>query len=122
MLPRIVLLALQLLAAWALVDWFALPLIRNVPALARPYDVFAYAIVYSAIIMIVGYSGSLILKDVPKPSGATLIVTFVLALVLAGLTLVPAVTQIVNGIVPSLRTNLYVYPLVGALAGYYLRR
>jgi len=122
MLPRIVLFALQLLAAWAIADWFALPIIRNVPALARPYDVFVYAVVYTLIITIVGHSGSLVLKDVRTPSGGTLVITFILSMLLAGLTLVPAVTQVVHGLIPMLRSNLYLYPLLGAVLGYYLKR
>ncbi len=92
MLPRIVLFALQLFAAWAIADWFVLPIVRNVPALARPYDVFVYAFIYALIVMIVGYSGSLVLKDVRTPSGSTLIVTLILSFVFAGLTQVPART------------------------------
>ena len=122
MLPRLVLLALQLVAAWGLADWFAQPIIRAIPALGRPNDVFVYAVVYALIITVVGFSGSLILKDVRTPGGGALVASLVLGLILAGLTLVPAVTQAVNGIVPSLRTNPYWYPFVGALAGYFLRR
>ena len=122
MLPRIVLFALQFLAAWGIADWFVLPIVRNVTSLARPYDVFVYATVYSLLVMIIGYSGSLVLKDVRTPSGGTLVATFILAMALAGLTLVPAVTQVLNGAIPMLRTNLYLYPLLGAFIGYYLKR
>jgi hypothetical protein len=122
MLPRLVLLLLQVAAGWYIADWIAVPIIRNVPALARPYDIFVYAVVYALIIMVVGYSGSLVLKGVRTPSGGTLLLSLALALILAGLTLVPAVTQTVSGIVPALRTNLVLYPFAGALIGYYVKR
>ena len=119
MLPRIVLFALQLLAAWYLV-----PAIKSaLPALlTRPYDIFVYAVLYALVITVVGFVGSLILKDVRTPSAQTLVSSLVLALLLAGLTLVPAVTQASGGVVPALRANPHIYPLIGALAGYFARR
>lgn len=119
MLPRIVLFVLQLIAAWYLA-----PVIKGVlpVLLARPYDIFLYAILYALIIMIIGFAGSLVLKDVPTPSGATLAVSLLLAIGLAALTLVPAITQALGGAVPVLRTNLNVYPLLGALIGYFVKR
>ena len=119
MLPRIVLFGLQLLAAWYLA-----PAIKGlVPGLvARPHDIFVYAVLYALIIMIVGFAGSLVLKNVPTPSGLTLAVSLVLACALAGLTLVPAITQALEGAVPALRTNRNVYPLLGALIGYFIKR
>lgn len=119
MLPRIVLFVLQLAAAW-----FIAPVVKSaLPALlARPYDLLIDAVIIALIVMIVGFAGSLILKEVPSPSGATLIAALLLALVLAGLATVPAIQQVVEGIVPALRNNRILYPLVGAFAGYYLKR
>jgi hypothetical protein len=59
---------------------------------------------------------------VRSPSGGTLVLSLVLALGLAAVTLVPAARDAIHGVIPALRSNLYLYPFIGALVGYYLRR
>ncbi len=119
MLPRIVLFVLQLIAAWYLAPAIkgALPVL-----VARPNDIFIDAILYALIILIVGFVGSLILKGASTPSSGTFTICLLLALVLAGLTLVPQVTQIVETTVPALRGNRSLWPLLGAVVGYVLKR
>ncbi len=119
MLPRIVLFALQLLAAWYLV-----PVIKGaLPVLVvGPFSILVDALLYGLIVVIVGYAGSRILKEVPSPTGVTFVVSLLLAFLLAGLTLVPQISLAIEGVVPVLARNRFLYPLVGALVGYYLKR
>lgn len=121
MLPKIVLFGLQFLAVWYLGDLVSTTIARGL-AVARDNMIYVYALVYPVIVMLVGHAGSTVLKGVRRPSGATLIVTIAAAIALALTTLVPQIVQVVEGIVPALRGNRYVYPLIGALAGYYLKR
>ena len=122
MLPRIVLFFLQLLAAWGLGDTITLPIWRGL-SLQVSNQILVYAFVYAFLIMIVGYSGSKILKNVRSPSGLALIITFALPIVVALILITfPQVTQAIHGIIPSLRNNMYLYPLVAAMIGYYIAR
>lgn len=120
-LPRIVQFALQFLGAWSIAPgikrWFPAALVD-----ARPYDILLDAFLIGAVVMIIGHACALSLKDIRRPSGAKLLVTFVLAFALAALTLVPQFNIAVEQIVPALRTNRFVYPLVGALIGYWVTR
>lgn len=119
MLPRIVLLLIQIAAAWFLAD----P-IRAVitPVLGRQYDIFVYAVIFAVIIMVVGFAGSLVLKGIRVPTAGTFIASLLLALILAALTLVDQVRLPVEAAVPILRGNLKVFPFIGALLGYILKR
>ncbi|MGE3915303.1 MAG: hypothetical protein AB7F78_06345 [Hyphomicrobiaceae bacterium] len=119
MLPRIVLLVVQVAAAWFLGE-----AIKQIlpPILGRPYDIYLYAAIYAVIIMVVGFSGSLVLKNVRVPTAATFIASLVLALILATVTLFPQITTPVQDILPLLRGNARLYPFLGALAGYLLKR
>jgi hypothetical protein len=119
MLPRIVLLLIQIAAAWFLAD----PIKAALPSLiARPYDIFVYAILYAVIIFLIGFSGSLVLKNVRVPSTGTFVACLVLAFVGAGITLIDAVRTTIDSALPLLRSNQKVYALVGALVGYVLKR
>ena len=123
MLPRIVLFFLQLLVAWYTADLFAMPIVRGL-GLTRTYDVLVYAVVLALLVMIVGWAGSLVLKDLTQPSGATLLVCLALALLLAGLTLIPQAQQALESAVPAFRdpNNRRFIPLLGALVGYLVKR
>ncbi len=118
MLPRIVLLLVQIAAAWFLTDGIKAALPNLV---ARPYDIFVYALLYAVILFIVGFAGSLVLKNVRVPSKATFVATLVLAFVGAGLTLIEPVRAAIDSVLP-LRSNQRVYALVGALIGYFIKR
>lgn len=119
MLPRIVLLLVQIAAAWFLAE----PIKAAVPALlGRQYDIFLYAILYAVIVMVVGFAGALVLKGLRVPSSATFIASLVLALVLAALTLFTQATGPIEEALPFLRGNAKLYPFAGALVGYLLKR
>lgn len=119
MLPRIVLLIIQIAAAWFLAE----PIKAVLPqVLGRQYDIFVYALIYAVVIMVVGFAGALILKGVRVPTGATFTFSLVLALLLAGLTLIDPVRTAIDTAVPLLRANHKIYALAGALIGYILKR
>jgi hypothetical protein len=118
-LPRIVLFVLQLMGAWYLT-----PVIKQwLPNLGLgQYEIFVYAILYAITVTLIGHIGALVLKEVRAPTGATLVACLVLALAMATVTLIPAITQPVEQAIGILRTNRTLYPLIGALVGYFLRR
>src|SRR5689334_5065903 len=76
----------------------------------RSYDVFIYAGLYTLIIMIIGYGAANVMRDTPAPNSLTLVLSLVIACILAALTLFPQITAVVEGPVPGLRTNRYFYP------------
>ena len=119
MLPRIVLLLIQIAAAWFLAE----PIKAAVPALlGRQYDIFVYALLYAAIIMLVGFAGSLVLKNVRVPTVGTFIASLVLACILSAITLFSQISGPIQDVLPFLRGNTKLYPLVGAVIGYVLKR
>lgn len=119
MLPRLVLIILQIGIAW-----FAVPALRGVlgSIVARPYDVLVTAVLYALVVTIVGFAGALVLKGLRVPSRATLVASVVVALLMVGLTLIPALWQPIVAAVPLLRTSTDVIALIGAILGFYLRR
>lgn len=115
MLARLILLLLQFA-----IGWFAAPHIkRYLPALGT-LDIFALAVIFALLVCIVGFIGAMILKDVAPPSSATVTTTLIVALIFAALTLVPPVMAFVNQLVKGVPRD--VYPLIGAVLGYALRR
>ncbi len=119
MLPRLVLLIIQIAAAWFLAE----PIKGLLPQfLGRQYDIFIYALIYAAIIMLVGFVGALVLKSVRVPTLATFVFSVVIAFVLAGLTLIDPVRNAIDTAVPLLRANHKVYALAGAMLGYLFKR
>ena len=120
MLPRIVLLLVQIAAAWFLGDRIkdVLPTLL----LGRQYDIFVYALIYAVIIMVVGFAGSLVLKDVRVPTFATFVFSLILACILSAITLISQVSGPIQDALPFLRGNTKLYPLVGAMIGYLLKR
>lgn len=83
-------------------------------------DIFIYAIVAALLVTVVGFAGSLVLQGVGTPTTGTLTSALVLALIFAALTLVEPVTAFVSSITPGIRRE--VYPLVGAVLGYFIKR
>ena len=115
MLSRLILTIIQLA-----LGWFAAPfIIKYVPNLGQ-LNIFAYAVVFAILVWIIGFIGSIVLKEVGAPSSSTLTLGLVLALVFAGLTLVPQVMAAVAGVVQGVPTLMY--PLIGAVLGYAIRR
>ena len=116
MLSRLVLLAAQLVAGWV-----ATPsLLALLPPVAGLH-LFAYGLVAAVVVFVVGLVLSHILRDTRPPSGGTLAVSIVLAL--AGAALVYWRDHLPMELRPSARIlhdNLY--PLLGAVLGYALKR
>lgn len=119
MLPRIVLLLIQVAAAWSLAN----PIKSALPALlGRQYDIFIYALIYAVVITVVGFAGALVLKGVRLPTASTFIASLVLAAILAAITLFSQINGPIQDALPFLRGKTELYPLVGALVGYLLKR
>lgn len=116
MLPRLILLLLQLALGWIA----GLEIAKRVPPLGG-LDIFVLAAIFAILVIMIGFIGSLVLKEVGAPSSATMTATLVVALIFAGLTLIPQVVSWVSGIT---RGNIPVkaWPLIGAVLGYLLRR
>ena len=116
MLARIILLLVQLA-----VGWFAAPhIIRYLPKFGGNLDIFIYAIVFALLVTVVGFVGSLVLQGVGTPTTGTLTSALVFALIFAALTLFRPVTDFVSSLSPGI--PLLVYPLVGAVLGYFIKR
>jgi hypothetical protein len=117
MLPKIILTLLQIHVAYTYG-----PVLRAlIPANLGTLNIVLLALVVAILVWIVGHLGALVLKDTPAPSNATLVAVVVLALVFAGLTLVPQVPAFVNGTL-RLAVPIVAYPVIGAALGYLLRR
>lgn len=117
MLPKIVLTLLQLSIAWIFSGQFRGFVSVNIGAL----DIFLTAVVVAVLVWLTGHIGALVLKDTPPPSAATLTACLVLALAGAAITLIPPVTQIVGSFLKE-GVPLRVYPLIGAIVGYFIKR
>ena len=117
MLPKIILTLIQLYVGWT----FA-PQIRGMIAVKLGnLDIFLLAVIVAVLVWLVGHLGALVLKETAAPTSQTLAFVLVLALIFAGLTLVPVVTSTINGTL-GLRIPLVAYPLIGAVIGYLTKR
>jgi hypothetical protein len=116
MLSRLILLALQLIAAW-----LAAPVIvRYIPGL-RGMQLFVYAAVFAVLVWVVGLVLSQVLRETGQPSSSTLVASLVLALIGAALvTWLPQFVPDVRGLMRQLPD--LAYPLIGAVLGYHIRR
>jgi hypothetical protein len=116
MLSRLILLAVQLFAAW-----FAAPsIVRYIPGLGR-FQLFVYAAVFAVLVWVVGLVLSQVLRDTGQPSSATLVAALIVALIGA------AVVTWLPVLVPDVRAGMraipdLAYPLIGAVIGYHIRR
>jgi len=115
MLGRIVLVLVQFAIAWR----FAPEIRRYLPPLGD-LELFAFAVIFALLVWVVGALGHLVLKDVTQPTPSTLVFAVVVALGFAALTLVPDVTNAIARVAP--RVDLYLYPLLGAVLGYAVKR
>ena len=116
MLARLVLLAAQLVAGWLATE----PILHRLPPFGG-LRIFVYGLVAAVVVFIVGLVLSQILRDTGPPSRATLASSILLAL--AGAALVyfrhalPLEVQSSSRAVPE-----EIYPLLGAVLGYALKR
>jgi hypothetical protein len=116
MLSRAVLLVAQLVVAWT-----ATPrLLAALPPFGG-LSIFVYAVLAGLVVWLVGLALSQVLRDTRQPSGATLLAAILVAL--AG-----ALLLSFRGSLPlELRSAMRgisddLYPLLGALLGYALKR
>lgn len=114
MLGRLVLLLLQVIAAWGVG-----PIVRGYIPAGGALDLFIYAVVFAVIVYLVGMLASLVVKGVGMPSPATLTAALVLALIGAafatwGLQFIP---QIPSGTISNRGIVL-----AGAILGYFIKR
>ena len=108
MLPRIVLILLQIACAWTL-----MPKIMSYIPIGGDIRNFVIAIVFAVVVWVVGLIGAEVLKDTARPSGKTLTASLIVALIGAALFFVPGLMQAI----PYKFNDLYV-PLAGAILGY----
>ncbi|MGQ0456151.1 MAG: hypothetical protein ACT4OU_03705 [Hyphomicrobium sp.] len=114
MLGKIILLLLQIVAAWFLGQI----LYSNIPAPGE-FGIFLYAVLFAIIVYLTGVLGAQVLQGVGGPSGATLSAALVVALIAA------AIVAFVPQLVAALPGNTISHRglvLAGALLGYWLKR
>ena len=114
MLGRLVLICLQIVAAWA----FG-PFVRQYIPVSGTYDLFVYAGVFAVIVYVTGILAALIVKDVGSPSPAALTTALIVALIAAavatyGMYLIPQI--------PGRTISKCGIVLAGAILGYLIRR
>jgi len=116
MLSRLILLLVQAIVAWGAAPY----IIRYIPSLGG-LQLLVYAVVFAVLVWVVGLVLSQVLRDMRLPSSATLVTSLVLALIAAAIYLwLPVVLPESEAVMGNLRET--VYPLVGALLGYHLKR
>jgi hypothetical protein len=116
MLSRLILLVLQAIVAWVA----APPIIRYIPGLGG-LQLLVYAVVFAVLVWVVGLVLSQVLRDAGMPSSATLVASLVLALIAAAIyTWLPIVVPEAKSVMLNLQEK--VYPLLGALIGYHIKR
>ncbi len=113
MIGYLVLMALQAMAAW-----FGGPYIWKYIPIGGDPQIFVKATVFGLIVWVTGLVGSFALKDVRLPSTNTLAWAIMLALICAGLVLVP---QVMSAL-PLKGFDKLLLPLAGAILGYMIRR
>ena len=116
MLIRLVLLLVQLAVAFVGGKLLAPYIAPYLGSLGKA-GIFVYAIIFALIIFIVGFLASAIMRDVRSPTSGTLTFSVILALIGAGVTLVPAAMQVIPPQVDPL-----ILPLFGAALGYFVKR
>lgn len=116
MLSRLILLALQAIAAWLAAPHIA----RYLPKIGQN-DLFVYAAIFAVIVWVVGLVMSQVLKETGMPSSATLVAALVVALIAAAVyTWLPVFVPEAKRMLANLQDKAY--PLIGALIGYHFRR
>ena len=113
MFGRLVLILLQLAGAW-----FGGHYIGKFIPLSGDFQIFVLAITFAILVWLIGVIGAEVLKDVGRPSSATL--TWALIGALIGAALVAFGPMLLAQI--PLKFNYLYLPLVLAVAGYSLKR
>jgi len=112
MIGYLILIVVQIIAAW-----FGAPMALKYIPLSGDPRLFVHAALFAVIAWFVGIVGSFVLKEVRMPTSSTLATSLVLALIGAGIMLVPSLVQAI----PLKFPPLYL-PLAGAIIGYMIRR
>jgi hypothetical protein len=113
MLSYLILIAIQFAAAF-----LGAPLVLAYIPASGDLRTFAHAAVYAVIVWLIGFLGSLVLKDVRQPGTGSLGLALVLAL--AGAAVIVFAPALLHQI-PFKFPQLYL-PLAGAMLGYLIRR
>lgn len=114
MLARIVLVLLQLAAAW-----YAAPyILKYIPA-AGPTVLFAQGAIFAVVAFLVGLIGAEVLKDIPRPGSGTLAAALIGGLV--GAAIATFGWSYVQSMGLAIGDKAYL-PLAGAVLGYAFRR
>ena len=116
MLSRVVLSAVQLI-----VGWMATPRLLEALPPVGSLAIFAYAVLAGLVVWLVGLALSQVLRDTRQPSSTTLMAAIVIAV--AGAILVTfrgSLPVELRGATRAVSDELY--PLLGALLGYALKR
>lgn len=114
MLGRIVLILIQFGVSWRLAPEIS----RLLPDFGD-MNIFAMAVIFGLMVWLIGVLGHLVLKDVAQPTPSTLAFSVLVAVIFAGATLIPDVTQAISRIVA---VPIVLYPLIGAVLGYAVKR
>lgn len=114
MLGKIILLLLQIVAAW-----FLAPIIyANIPVPGE-FGAFLYAVLFAIIVFLMGVLGAVVLQGVGSPSAGTLSMSLIVALIVAAVvTFLPDVVRAIPGGTISHRGLI----LAGAILGYWIKR
>ncbi len=116
MISRLALIAVQLVVGW----FVGRQVMQFLPDLDQ-LNVFLAALVFAAIVWVVGIFAGIVLKDVASPSPQTLIFSIATGVIFTVITLVPdaerAIVSVVGQDVPQL-----FYPLIGSVVGYAIQR
>ncbi len=118
MFARLVLSVVQLLVGLSIASYAVMHLQNYIP-LQGPVDLFMLAVVYAAVVWIIGLIGFWILHDVGQPTLSSFASALIFACALASLTLFPDAVMALNRVIPI---PLTVYPLIGAVVGYAISR
>lgn len=116
MLSRLILLAVQLAVAW-----FAAPeIMRYIPRFGD-LQLFIYAVVFAVLVWLVGLVLSQVLRETGMPSSSTLVTCVIVGLIGAALIKwLPVLLPDIGRLLPRIDDRLY--PLIGAVLGYHIKR
>ncbi len=119
MLPRLVLIALQLGIGLLAGSWIADAVVRGLGA--KDFDVVIYAIFCAIIVWLVGLAGSGVLKGLRSPTAVTLVLTLAGGLVLGILLLIGPIHDAIGSIIAFNRIPATSIPVIGAVLGYQVK-